>query len=148
MSSAAPTPKRVVQLDGRSKVYRPLPAAARAAAVLQGLRLYAAGEAFDAHEAWEPAWMGTDDLGERALLQGLIKLAAADVHGQRGNPPGVARNLEGALERLRSAAAAGTSTAPGVSIDLVALIDAAAARLVLAARGEGSPSIPIPWRPA
>lgn len=115
--------------------------------MLQGLRLYAAGEAFEAHEAWEPAWMGTNDLGERALLQGLIKLAAADVHEQRGNPPGVVRNVEGALERLRSAATAGTSTAPGVTIDLATLIEAAAARLVVAAGGVPSPSIPIPWRP-
>ncbi len=50
--------------------------------------------------------MGTDDLAERAAIQGLIKLAAADVHGVRGNPAGVARNLEGALARLREAAAA------------------------------------------
>lgn len=146
--STAPAPQRLVQLDGRSKVYRPLPVDARAAAVREGLRLYAAGEAFDAHEAWEPAWMGTDDLGERALLQGLIKLAAADVHGQRGNPPGVARNLAGALERLRAAATAGCSTAPGAAIDLPTLIDAAAARLRTATRGETSPSVPIPWRPA
>ena len=40
--------------------------------------------------------MGTDDLVERALLQGLIKLAAAYVHGVRGNPAGIDRNLEGA----------------------------------------------------
>lgn len=146
--SAAPAPQRIVQLDGRSKAYRPLPDDARAAAVLDGIRLYSAGAAFDAHEAWEPAWMGTDDLGERALLQGLIKLAAADVHGQRGNPQGVARNLEGALDRLRAAAMAGTSTAPGAAFDLPTLIDAAAARLTVAARGETSPSIPIPWRPA
>lgn len=146
--STTPAGHRIVQLDGRSKVYRPLPDDARGAAVREGLRLYAAGEAFDAHEAWEPAWMGTDDLGERALLQGLIKLAAADVHGQRANPAGVARNLEGALERLRSAAEAGCSAAPGAVIDLPTLMDAAAARLRAATRGESSSSIPIPWRPA
>lgn len=146
--SAAPAQGRIVQLDGRSKVYRPLPADARAAAVLDGLRRYAAGDAFEAHEAWEPAWMGTDDLGERALLQGLIKLAAADVHGQRGNPAGVARNLVGALQRLRAAASAGTSTAPGAVFDLPTLIEAADARLHATARGETGPSIPIPWRPA
>ena len=44
--------------------------------------------------------MGTDDPAERDLIQGLIKLAAADVHGVRGNPAGVARNLEGARDRL------------------------------------------------
>lgn len=146
--TVVPTPRRVVQLDGRAKVFRPLPVAARAAAVLQGLHLYAAGDAFEAHEAWEPAWMGTDDLGERALLQGLIKLAAADVHGQRNNPPGVARNLQGAVERLRSADAIGTRAAPGIVVDLPTLIDAAVTRLEAAARGDSSPSITIPWRPA
>ena len=44
--------------------------------------------------------MGTADLAERALIQGLIKVAAADVHAVRGNPAGVRRNLEGARERL------------------------------------------------
>ena len=116
--------------------------------MLQGLAAYARGEAFDAHEAWEPAWMGTHDGAERALIQGLIKLAAADAHGGRGNPRGVARNLTGALDRLRSAAIAGATTAPGVVIDLAALIDAAAARLVRADRGETTASIDIPWRPA
>ena len=139
---------RVVQLDGRAKAYRPLPVGARAAAMLQGMAAYASGDAFDAHEAWEPAWMGTDDVAERALIQGLIKLAAADVHGGRGNPRGVARNLAGALERLRSAADAGVTTAPGIVIDLAALIDAAAARLVRADHGETTTPIAIPWRPA
>ena len=138
----------VVQIDGRAKAYRPLPVDARAAAVLQGLALYERGESFEAHEAWEPAWMGTDDVAERALIQGLIKLAAADVHGGRDNPRGVARNLAGALERLRSAADAGVTTAPGIVIDLAALIDAAAARLVRADHGETTASITIPWRPA
>ena len=139
---------RVVQLDGRAKAYRPLPVDARAAAMLQGMAAYARGDAFDAHEAWEPAWMGTDDVAERALIQGLIKLAAADVHGWRGNPRGVARNLTGALDRLRLAAIRGATSAPGVVIDLATLIDAADARLVQAERGETTASITIPWRPA
>ena len=37
--------------------------------------------------------MGTPDLAERALLQGLIKVAAAYVHDVRGNPAGITRNL-------------------------------------------------------
>ena len=44
--------------------------------------------------------MGTDVPADRALLQGLIKVAAAYVHGVRGNPAGIARNLEGARARL------------------------------------------------
>jgi uncharacterized protein len=138
---------RVVQLDGRSKVYRPIPLDERRAAVLAGLALYEDGEAFEAHEAWEPAWMGTDDVAERALLQGLIKLAAAAVHDGRGNPPGVVRNLEGALERLESAAAAGATTAPGIEVDVARLIDDANTWLTVARRGERQQPVPIPWRP-
>ena len=78
--------------------------AERTAAVVAGLEAYAEGDFFEAHELMEPAWMGTDDPAERELIQGLIKLAAADVHGVRGNPRGVARNLEGARDRLRRVA--------------------------------------------
>ena len=149
MTSVATSPEaRVVQLDGRSKVYRPLPFEERRASVLAGLALYTDGEAFEAHEAWEPAWMGTDDLAERALLQGLIKLAAAAVHDGRGNPPGVVRNLEGALERLEAASAAGAASAPGVQVDLARLISDAEAWLAVARQGERQQPVTIPWRPA
>jgi len=93
----------VVGRDGRAKAYRPLPAEERAAAFEAGLAAYDRGDYFEAHELLEPAWMGTDDLAERALLQGLIKLAAAYVHSVRGNPAGISRNLEGARSRLEEA---------------------------------------------
>ena len=137
----------VVQADGRAKVHRPLPTEARAKAVRAGFRHYEGGQPFEAHEAWEPAWMGTDDLAERALVQGLIKVAAAEVHGRRGNAAGVARNLEGALERLRYAAAQGCLTAPGATVDVRALIDLAETRLAGARAGDPGPTIDIPWRP-
>jgi hypothetical protein len=82
----------VVGADGRAKAYRPLPADERIAAVTAGLEAYGAGDFFEAHELMEPAWMGTADMAERALIQGLIKVAAADVHAVRGNPAGVRRN--------------------------------------------------------
>ncbi len=85
----------IVGRDGRAKAYRPIPEADRAAALEAGLAAYARGDFFVAHEHLEPAWMGTDDPAERALLQGLIKLAAAYVHEVRGNPAGIVRNLEG-----------------------------------------------------
>ena len=53
--------------------------------------------------------MGTDDLPERSLLQGLIKLAAAHVHAVRGNVAGVRKNLVGARARLAEAGSAGES---------------------------------------
>jgi predicted metal-dependent hydrolase len=90
----------VVGRDGRAKAYRPLPEPERTAALAAGLEAYAAGDFFEAHELLEPAWMGTDVPADRALLQGVIKLAAAYVHGVRGNPAGIARNLTGARARL------------------------------------------------
>jgi predicted metal-dependent hydrolase len=72
----------------------------RRAAFEAGLAAYERGDFFLAHELLEPAWMGTADLAERDLYQGLIKLAAGFVHAARGNPTGVATNIRGARERL------------------------------------------------
>jgi hypothetical protein len=85
---------------GRLKAFRPLPAAERRAALEAGLAAYERGDFFLAHELLEPAWMGTDELAERDLYQGLIKLAAGFVHAARGNATGMAINLRGARERL------------------------------------------------
>lgn len=134
---------RVIQADGRAKAYRPLPDAERAAALHAGLDAYVNGDFFLAHELLEPAWMGTADPGERAFVQGLIKLAAADVHGVRGNPRGVARNLEGALERLRQAAAADVPLPAGFRLDaLIAEVDA---RLRRARTGVATGPTTLPW---
>jgi predicted metal-dependent hydrolase len=118
----APRPGRIRQGD-REKALRPLPLAARRAAFDAGLAAYARGDFFAAHEALEPAWMGSDDLSERALHQGLIKLAAAYVHAVRGNPAGIAKNLVGARRHLAEADRAGREWGVDVA-DLVAAIDA------------------------
>jgi hypothetical protein len=93
-------PGRILDSDGRSKVYRPLSVAGRQAAREAGLAAYAEGRFFEAHELMEPAWMGSAEQAERDLDQGLIKLAAAYVHAGRGNPLGMRKNLEGARRRL------------------------------------------------
>ena len=112
---------------GRSKAYRPLPTEVRTAAVERGLAAYGRGAWYLAHEELEPAWMGTDDPVERAVLSGLIKLAAAYVHAARGNVLGVRTNLRGARERLRTAAASAGAAegAPGAAgwVDLDVLLD-------------------------
>jgi predicted metal-dependent hydrolase len=131
----------VVGEDGRAKAYRPLPDEARIAAIVAGLQAYGSGDFFEAHELMEPAWMGTADPAERNLIQGLIKVAAADVHAVRGNPAGVRRNLEGARDRLRSSA---TGSITGVDVDVEALIDAIDARLI--GTRELSDAIEIDWR--
>ena len=92
-----------VRQGGRAKAYRPLPASQRAAALDAALAAWRRDDWFEAHELLEPAWMGTREPAERDLYQGLIKLAAAYVHGARGNRLGMDRNLEGAAERLRRA---------------------------------------------
>jgi predicted metal-dependent hydrolase len=106
-----------------------MPATSRAVALAAFLHAYDAAEFFEAHEILEPAWMGSPDQGERELLQGLIKLAAAFVHGQRGNPAGVAKNLRGARDRLLNAT-------PGESrLDVAAILAAIDDRLRALERG-------------
>lgn len=93
----------IVGPDGRAKAYRPLPTGERERAIEAGLAAYGRGDWFEAHELLEPAWMGSADAGERAFLQGLIKIAAAYVHGVRGNPAGIRKNLVGARSLLGQA---------------------------------------------
>jgi len=133
----------VVGRDGRAKAYRPLPDATRDVAIAAGLAAYERGDFFEAHEDLEPAWMGTDDPAERALLQGIIKVAAAYVHDARGNPAGIARNLEGARTLLLDASAGG----PGVErvgIDTGALIVAIDLRLADLAAHPDRPTVGPP----
>jgi hypothetical protein len=51
---------------------------------------------FDAHETLEPRWIASRDRG----LRGLIQLAAAFHHLQRGNLAGARITLERAIPRL------------------------------------------------
>ena len=127
---ARPRGATIVQTGGRAKAYRPLPDVQRRAAFDAAIAAYERGDFFEAHELLEPAWMGSADLAERDLDQGLIKLAAAFVHGVRGNPRGIARNLLGARERLAAAVGTSAETASGLDVGaLVAAIDARLARL-------------------
>ena len=103
-----------------------MPVAGRRAALASALEAYDRGDVFLAHELLEPAWMGTRDLPERELLQGLIKLAAAFVHAARGNPAGVAKNLAGARDRLAGTGGAGDR----VALDVPALLAAIEKRLI------------------
>ncbi len=114
-------PGTILQGD-RAKAYRPLAEPERRHAFDEAVAAYQRGDFFEAHELLEPAWMGTDDLSERALHQGLIKLAAAYVHGVRHNPLGVDKNLAGARHHL--SLAAGTPAEAWSGLDLAVLIAA------------------------
>jgi predicted metal-dependent hydrolase len=124
-AAAAPRPRRIVGRDGRAKAYRPLPVETRRAAIQAGLAAYDRGDFFEAHEELEPAWMGSDDPSERALLQGLIKVAAAYVHDVRGIPAGIHTNLTGARRLLVEAAEGEHDNVAGVDLEvLLADVDA------------------------
>ncbi len=120
-----PRPGLIRQGD-RDKAYRPLPLSARRAAFEAALAAYARGDFFACHEDLEPAWMGTNDLPERALHQGLIKVAAAYVHAVRRNPAGIAKNLAGARRHLALAGPAGAAwgvDVAGLLVDLDARLE-------------------------
>jgi predicted metal-dependent hydrolase len=76
--------------------------------------------------------MGTDEPGERDVLQGLIKLSAAFVHAARGNPTGLAKNLRGARDRLATTAA--VAAGPDLGIDVRQLVDRIGERVMLLER--------------
>ena len=94
-----------------------------------GLEAYAHGNFFEAHELLEPAWMGTSDLAERSLYQGLIKLSAGYVHAIRGNPIGMTRNLHGARKYLEFSLRSGPEHSVSAGIDLKSLLVEIDARL-------------------
>ena len=128
VASTGDRPGTIMQGD-RRKAYRPLSPEARRSALEAGLHAYSQGDFFEAHEFLEPAWMGTSDLAERALYQGLIKLAAGYVHAVRGNPIGLARNLEGARRHLETSLDRDPGWGSSLGIDLPRLVDAIDDRL-------------------
>ena len=65
----------------------------------EGLELIRAGAYFDAHEELEDEWRVAPD-DERDFLQGLVHVAVAWLHAERGNRPGCERQLAKAARRL------------------------------------------------
>ena len=106
------------------------------------------GDFFAAHEALEPAWMGTDDLEERALHQGLIKVAAAYVHAVRRNPAGIAKNLSRRPAPPRPGRRRRAAHGAWTSRTLIADIDARLADPALAATATTSSGGPHPHEPS
>ena len=65
----------------------------------KGLCCFHSGAFFEAHEHWESVWLAAQE-PERTFLQGLIQVAAAFHHFQRGNHAGCISLLQSALRRL------------------------------------------------
>lgn len=93
----------------------------------EGLELIRRGEFFDAHEELEDEWR-TAPSAERDFLQGLVHVAVAWLHAERGNRNGCERQLVKAERRLT----AYLPTHRGVDVATV-LEDVAEARRLAAA---------------
>ena len=65
----------------------------------EGLEHFNAREFWDAHESWETIWLEAES-DVHLFLQGLIQLAAAYHHVQRGTFPGGLRLFDAALQKL------------------------------------------------
>ncbi|HYO79113.1 MAG TPA: DUF309 domain-containing protein [Thermoanaerobaculia bacterium] len=66
-----------------------------------GISLFNAHAFWDAHEAWEELWLAAEN-PHKQFLQGLIQLAAAYYHVQRGTFSGGVRLFDAALRRLEA----------------------------------------------
>jgi hypothetical protein len=65
----------------------------------EGVALFNAGHFFEAHEAWEEAWLHEEG-ARRALLQGLILVAAGWLKRDAGRTEGARTLFTRALARL------------------------------------------------
>jgi uncharacterized protein len=65
----------------------------------EGLALIRSGAYFEAHEELEDEWREAP-AEERDFLQGLVHVAVAWLHAERGNRNGCERQLEKAAQRL------------------------------------------------
>jgi uncharacterized protein len=66
----------------------------------EGVALFNAGRFYEAHEAWEEAWL-REQGARRLLLQGLILVAAGWLKRDVGNARGAWTLFSRALERLQ-----------------------------------------------
>lgn len=71
-----------------------------AAAFAEGIRLFNTGAFFEAHEAWEGAWLRSEGR-ERMFYHGLIQAAAAFVHLQRNQRKGAQLLYQKSLDKLQ-----------------------------------------------
>lgn len=121
------------------------PAAWRAnEAWLYGFRLYGGGFFWEAHEVWEPVWMGAaPNSAERHLVQGLIQLANACLKLRMERKRAALRLVRDAGLRL---AEAGSAPLMGVAPGTVLAAACGYALRIEAWQGDGLAQL-LPHRP-
>ncbi len=97
----------------------------------RGLEEFNTEHFFEAHEVWEEVWLASAE-PEKRFLQGIIQIAAAFHHYQRGNLLGTRSLLEAGLGRLRDF----PGDQGGISLDLLCV---AAGEWAAALRGGRDP---------
>ena len=107
---------------------------------LECIRRYHAGRHWDAHEVLEDLWRRTDHPQRRLFFQGVIQLAAAFVHAERGNMRGVQRLLAKARDKLAA------TPSPYMALDVAALVEAMAAAEREARAVADDPHRTFDWR--
>ncbi|HLK85808.1 MAG TPA: DUF309 domain-containing protein [Candidatus Binataceae bacterium] len=106
---------------------------------LEGIELFNAGRFFECHEAWEDVWKKARG-EERLFVQGMIQMAVAILHAQRGNARGARSVWNKARDKLESAPAARTALALG------SLCGAVDSFIEAAERGTEPAALPAPPR--
>jgi predicted metal-dependent hydrolase len=67
----------------------------------RGIELFNAGRYWDAHEAWEEAWMPDRKGPDGGFYKGLIQVAAGCLHYGRGNRRGTLNKWRSGSDHLR-----------------------------------------------
>lgn len=103
----------------------------------QGIELFNDGQWYEAHDVLEDLWHETAD-PDRRVLQGLIQVAVAHVHLDRGNTKGATILLGEGLGRLSGVGL------PDFGLDLEQLRQRVSNRLRMLQQGEDPASCPVP----
>jgi len=101
----------------------------------EGIELFNAGRFFDCHEVWEEVWKKAIG-AEKLFYQGMIQVAVAILHAERGNPRGARSTWDKARAKLAPL------PAEHMGIALGELCDAVAAFIRAALAGDPLPPPP------
>lgn len=103
----------------------------------QAVMLFNAGEWYDCHDGFEELWHET--LGpDRTVLQGILQIAVAQLHLERGNRHGATVLMGEGLGRLARCGPA------ALGLDLLSLRECVAQRLRCLQQGGDPGGVPLP----
>lgn len=105
----------------------------------QAVALFNAGEWYACHDSLEELWHGTSG-NMRPVLQGILQIAVAELHHERGNCRGATILMGEGLGRLK-----GVLASRALGLDLVTLRRTVAVRLRALQEQRPLQQLPKPW---